>query len=119
MCTTLYFCHGCEENRPEYQFVVENLVAIEAGHAEAQSRLCAYCSMRARTDLDETKMFQCTACNKTKHIRDFSPQDQKEWLHYPRQRGMLRLSLSALRRVVQNGGRQEESEKAATTRGAS
>ena len=56
-------------------------MAIQAGHAETQSRLCVHCYMRARTDLDEKKMYPCTACSETKHLRDFSPADQKEWLH--------------------------------------
>jgi hypothetical protein len=80
VCTASYFCHGCDENRPEYQFVEEHLVAIAAGQAEVQSRLCAYCVLQARTDLDDTKRYQCTACDATKHIRDFSPADQKEYL---------------------------------------
>ena len=76
----LYFCHVCEEERPEYQFIEENLVAIQAGHAETQSRLCVHGYMRARADLDEKKMYPCTACNETKHLRDFSPAGQKEWI---------------------------------------
>ena len=75
------FCNGrCQANRPDYQFLEEALVAVMAGTDQPQQRMCVHCYMQDRKDLSEAKVYKCNACGQRKHLRDFSPYDQKEWL---------------------------------------
>ena len=76
----MHFCQGCKEERPEYQFLEERIVACMAGTDQAEELRCIHCDMQRRTDLDESKVYPCSTCKKQTHLRDFSPADQKEWL---------------------------------------
>ena len=77
----LFFCNGiCKDYRPDYQFLEEELVAVMAGTEQPQQRMCVHCYMQDRKDLSEAKVYKCNTCEERKHLRDFSPFDQKEWL---------------------------------------
>ena len=77
----MHFCQGCGEKRPEYQFLEERIVAYKAGTVQSLELRCIHCDMkRRRSELDKSITYPCSTCKEQKHVCDFSPADQKEWL---------------------------------------
>jgi hypothetical protein len=78
----MHECERCTVERPAYQFLEEDLVAVVAGSVSGKK--CIRCKVQAKVekepDCDGGKKYECTTCHETKQLQDFSPSNLKSWL---------------------------------------
>ena len=75
-----YKCGKCGEEKPEYQFLEQDLVATMADQQAPTDQLCLQCKVTQMKDIDDTCKYECQRCHGPKGVKELSPSDIKDWL---------------------------------------